>query len=169
MEVPASPSGSISEHPRTPGPSAAQAEVAEAETEAPAEVVATGAATSADAACPPASATPAPAMLPRAIAAHAHRRSASSPDNPLVDAHSEFTALVERKGAEAFGMTLNPVGRISALEPGSSAEAAGLQCYDRISRVDGVPVDDAEQLTQAAFWQGVRRQLRRRRTRRRRR
>lgn len=55
---------------------------------------------------------------------------------------------------QTFGLTLNAVGRISCVGPGSCAKAAGLQCFDRISLVDGHPPVEPEQLAQGDFWSG---------------
>ena len=61
--------------------------------------------------------------------------------------HTEHTILVQR-AEEGIGMTLNEVGRITSVDPGSPAEAAGLQKFDLVTQVDGEPLSDSASLSQ---------------------
>lgn len=76
-----------------------------------------------------------------------HKRSASVGGSPHQGAaHTEHTVLVQRTDG-GFGMTLNEMGRIASVDLGSPAETAGLQKFDRISHVDGVPLSDSASLS----------------------
>tara|TARA_B110001452_G_scaffold192165_1_gene162228 strand:+ start:316 stop:1035 length:720 start_codon:yes stop_codon:yes gene_type:complete len=76
-----------------------------------------------------------------------HKRSASVGGSPHQGAqHTEHTILVQ-KTEDGFGLTLNEMGRIAAVDPGSPAAVAGLQKFDRISHVDGVPLSSSISLS----------------------
>lgn len=86
-------------------------------------------------------------LVRNGLAMSKHKRSASVGGSPHQGAqHTEHTILVQRN-EEGFGLTLNEMGRIASVDPGSPAEAAGLQKFDRISHVDGVALSDSASLS----------------------
>lgn len=75
-----------------------------------------------------------------------HARNASAPSNPLrsttrVERQAELLSIRVPHSPSGLGLELTPQNRVTTVAEGSAAHAAGLQSFDRLISVGGVPLE----------------------------